>query len=369
MDIFKLPDLGEGLPEAEIVAWFIQPGDQVSADQLMVSMETAKAIVEIPCPYDGVVYKIYGQPGDIIHTGDPLVAFNLAAAAETASNSVVGELHSNEGKLAESAQPVSATSIGVKATPAVRALAHRYDIDLAIVTPSGPDGIIVASDVERVAKIFAEVGELIPLKGVRRTMAKIMAQAHAEVVPVTIQDDADISNWLDDTDVTVRVIRAMTRACAVEPSLNAWYDSHAIGRRIIDAIHLGLAIDSSDGLFVAVIRDVQNYDGIALRAKVNTLKELVEQRKIAAQDLRGNTITLSNYGNMAGKYSTPVVVPPTVAILGTGRVLKQLRYDKDNTVIEHTLIPLSLSFDHRAITGGEAARFLAALMNDLALAD
>ncbi|SQD76979.1 dihydrolipoamide acetyltransferase family protein [Moritella yayanosii] len=394
MHIFKLPDLGEGLPEAEIVEWFIKPGDVVTADQLMVSMETAKAIVEIPCPENAIVVKLYGESGDIIHTGDPLVEFvdegaaisskngaattNGAATPEPVktSTSVVGELHTSETKLKETPQSVSGNSIGVKATPAVRALAHRYNIDLSIVTPSGPHSTITTADVERVVKIFADVGELVPFKGVRRSMAKAMAQAHAEVVPVTLHDDADITAWFALGDITVRLIRAMALACEAEPTLNAWYDSHAIGRRIIKPMHLGLAVDTQDGLFVPVIRDAQRYSARAMRDKINTIKELVSQRKIAADDLRGNTITLSNFGSIVGKYTNPIVMPPTVAILGAGRLFQQLAYtnlnktasdDGKGTIVEHTLLPLSLTFDHRSITGGEAARFLAVLMADLAL--
>ncbi|WP_392339927.1 dihydrolipoamide acetyltransferase family protein [Moritella marina] len=389
MHIFKLPDLGEGLPEAEIVEWFVKPGDVVVADQLMVSMETAKAIVEIPCPENATVVKLYGDVGDIIHTGDPLVEFSeeaegtdcttattntgTAQAAEPtkASTSVVGELHTSEVKLKETAQSVSGNSIGVKATPAVRALAHRYNIDLAIVTPSGPHSTVTAADVERVVKIFADVGELVPLKGVRRSMAKAMAQAHAEVVPVTLHDDADITPWFDRGDITVRMIRAMSLACEAEPTLNAWYDSHAIGRRVIKSMHLGLAVDTKDGLFVPVIRDAQNYSAKAMRDKINTIKELVTARKIAADDLRGSTITLSNFGSMVGKYANPIVMPPTVAILGTGRLFQQLllakKGDDQSALVERTFLPLSLTFDHRSITGGEAARFLAVLMADLAL--
>lgn len=391
MHIFKLPDLGEGLPEAEIVEWFIKPGDVVTADQLMVSMETAKAIVEIPCPESATVLKLYGESGDIIHTGDPLVEFLEEGASEepvpeqqvmseqqseptvksAASTSVVGKLTTSDVKLKETAQSVSSNSIGVKATPAVRALAHRYNIDLGIVTPSGPHSTITANDVERVVKIFADVGELVPLKGVRRSMAKAMTQAHTEVVPVTLHDDANITSWFAQGDITVRMIRAMALACEAEPALNAWYDSHSIGRRIIKSMHLGLAVDTQDGLFVPVIRDAQSYSAEAMRDKINTLKELVSQRKIAADDLRGNTITLSNFGSMVGKYANPIVMPPTVAILGTGRLFQQLAYAKsDDTkaqIIEQTFLPLSLTFDHRSITGGEAARFLAVLMADLAL--
>ncbi len=292
-----------------------------------------------------------------------------------------------EGTLRQTAESGSqagaGASVGVKATPAVRALAHRYNIDLAIVTPSGPKGTVKASDVERVVKIFEEVGQLKPLKGVRRAMAKSMTQAHAEVVPVTINDDADITPWPEHTDTTIRVIRAMVKACQAEPALNSWYDSHSIGRRLIKEVHLGLAVDTREGLFVPVIRDVQSYNENTLREKINDIKALVEQRKIPPEDLRGNTIALSNFGNMVGKYANPVVVPPTVAILGTGRAFAQLVLIesegesekegkeqrngkiKEGSLAQHTFLPLSLSFDHRSVTGGEAARFLGALIDDL----
>lgn len=372
MKIFKLPDLGEGLPEAEIVEWFVKEGDEVSNDQIIVAMETAKAIVEIPSPQAGTIAKLYGDDGDIIHTGDPLLEFKVDESADKStqkadkSTSVVGEIPTDKQKLKETAQSVSGNHhVGVKATPAVRALARQHDIDLSIVTPSGPNGTIKASDVERVAKIYASVGQLQPLKGVRRVMANTMAQAHAEVVPVTLNDDADISLWPAKTDITARLIRAIVNAAKAEPSLNTWYDSHSIGRRMIEQIHLGLAVDTKDGLFVPVIQDVASYNPEQLRDKISTIKDLVKQRKIPANELRGNTITLSNFGSIGGKYANPIVVPPTVAIIGAGRNFKQVALNSEKDICEKTLLPLSLTFDHRAVTGAEAARFMQALIQDL----
>ncbi|MEH6444425.1 MAG: dihydrolipoamide acetyltransferase family protein [Oceanospirillaceae bacterium] len=385
MDIFKLPDLGEGLPEAEIVEWFVKEGDDVKCDQLLVAMETAKAIVEIPSPQAGVVQKLYGANGDIIHTGNPLLAFQQPenaeippASAHSESTSVVGEIPANKQQLKETAQSSAAHNhIGVKATPAVRALARRYDLDLAVITPSGPDGTIKISDVERVNKIYSKVGKLEPLKGVRRTMAKTMALAHAEVVAVTIIDDADIQAWpatnssknvksddSDKSDITVRLIHAIIAACDAVPALNAWYDSHSIGRRLLEKVHLGLAIETKEGLFVPVIEDAAQYNSAALRAKIASLKTLVNNRKIRADQLRGNSITLSNFGSIGGKYANPIVVPPTVAIIGAGRCFKKLVLHEQQ-VQEHTILPLSLTFDHRAATGAEAARFMQVLIESL----
>ncbi|NQZ33093.1 MAG: 2-oxo acid dehydrogenase subunit E2 [Oceanospirillaceae bacterium] len=377
MNIFKLPDLGEGLPEAEIVEWFIKEGDSVTSDQVIVAMETAKAIVEIPSPSTGVISKLYGSVGDIIHTGDPLLEFAQAdtaqdtspSSASTESNSVVGEISTDRKQLNERPQASSGNShIGVKATPAVRALAKRHDIDLSVITPSGPDGTIKASDVERVVKIYAQVGQLQPLKGVRRAMAKTMAQAHLEVVPVTIIDDADIYLWPKGTDVTGRLVRAIILACKTEPSLNAWYDSHSIGRRLLQQVHLGLAVDTKDGLFVPVIKDVAQYDPTQLRAKISEIKSLVSNRKIPVDQLRGNSITLSNFGSIGGKYANPIVVPPTIAIIGAGRSFSNLVMH-NGEIQEHNILPLSLTFDHRAATGAEAARFMQALIEDLSAKD
>ena len=370
MNIFKLPDLGEGLPEAEIVEWFIKEGDTVKVDQIIVAMETAKAIVDIPSPQAGKIARLYGAQGDIIHTGDPLLEFEQSEQANSAtaavkSTSVVGDIPTTKKPLKEVAQADSGAShIGVKATPAVRALARRHEVDLSVVTPSGPDGTIKASDVERVAKIFASVGQLQPLKGVRRAMAKTMAQAHAEVVGVTIIDDANIHQWPAKTDVTGRLVRAIICACAAEPCLNAWYDSHSIGRRILKQVHLGLAVDTQAGLFVPVINDVAQYQPEQLRDKIAEIKQLVVQRKIPAEQLRGNSITLSNFGSIGGKYANPIVVPPTVAIIGAGRSFNKLALEKAE-VVEHKYLPLSLTFDHRAVTGAEAARFMQALIADL----
>lgn len=380
MIIFNLPDLGEGLPEAEIVEWFVKEGDSVKTDQVLVAMETAKAIVEIPSPHTGTIHKLYGAEGDIIHTSDPLIEFEAEVSdqqAETVENtssestSVVGEIPVDQQKISEQAQSNSGNAfVGVKATPAVRALARRHDIDLTVVTPSGPDGTIKASDIERVVKIYAKVGKLQPLKGVLRTMAKTMAQAHAEVVPVTIIDDADIDSWHGHSvngvkpDVTVRLIQAIVHACKVEPSLNAWYDSHSIGRRLLDQVHLGLAVDTKDGLFVPVINDAGQYSADQLRDNVAEIKTLVANRTIKADKLRGNSITLSNFGSIGGRYANPIVVPPTVAIIGAGRCFDRVVLE-DGEVLNHSILPLSLTFDHRAVTGAQAAKFMQQLIAHL----
>jgi len=380
MNIFKLPDLGEGLQEAEIVEWHIKEGDEVKADQPLLSVETAKAIVDIPSPHNGVIHKLYVAAGDIPQVGDPLVEFELsgveAQSAPTPQDqgTVVGEMESGKGVIKEAPTAIGSTGGksggrgNIKATPAVRALASRMKVDLSIVTPSGKAGVITAADVQRVAKILEDAGPMEPLRGVRRAMAHIMTQAHEEVADVTICDDADIDNWQEGSDITLRLIRAIAVGCKTEPSLNAWYDGHAVGRRLRDKIDLGIAVDTEEGLFVPVLRDVAQRTPDDLRSALNQVKADVKARTIPAEEMRGYTFTLSNFGAFGGRYADPIVVPPTVAILGAGRVRDEV-IAVDKQAVVHTMLPLSLTVDHRCVTGGEAARFLAAVIKDLSKAE
>ena len=366
MSIFKLPDLGEGLQEAEIREWHVSVGDEVKVDQLLVSVETDKAVVDIPSPQSGRIEKLNGEPGDILQVGAPLVEFEGGEAEPTDKGTVVGRVEVGQEVVNEKPTAAGRGAVGIKAMPAVRALAQRLNVDLSVVTPSGPDGTVTAADVQRVAKILADVGPLEPLRGVRRAMARSMTQAHAEVAAVTVVDDADVDAWKDGEDITLRLIRAIVAGCKVEPALNAWYDSHAVGRRVIEKIDMGIAVDTSDGLFVPVLHNVGNRKSDDLRKGLDALKKDVQARTVPPEELRGYTITLSNFGKFGGRYADPVVVPPTVAILGAGHNRPEVVV-VDGKPAVHQILPLSLSFDHRAVTGGEATRFLAAVIEDLRL--
>jgi 2-oxoisovalerate dehydrogenase E2 component (dihydrolipoyl transacylase) len=365
MKIFKLPDLGEGLSEAEIVAWHVTVGERVVADQPLLSVETAKAIVDIPSPRSGRIARLYGQPGELVHIGDSLVEFTEKEQGAAEAATVVGRVETSSNELPPREAGATRAPMAVKATPAVRALARQLDLDLAIVTPSGPEGMITAADVQRAAKLLADVGPLQPLKGVRRTMAHTVALAHTEVVPVSICDDADVEPWVDGGGIMLRLIRAIIVACRAEPALNAWYDSHAVGRRLLKQVHLGIAVDAEDGLFLPVLRDVANYDPLRLREALEALRRAVRARIIAPEELRGYTIALSNFGTFAGRYANPLVIPPSVAILGAGRIRPTVVAAEGKAVV-HRVLPVSVTFDHRAVTGGEAARFLGVVLDDLA---
>jgi 2-oxoisovalerate dehydrogenase E2 component (dihydrolipoyl transacylase) len=446
---FNLPDLGEGLPDATIVEWFVKEGDVIRLDEPLVSMETAKAVVEVPSPVSGKVLKLAGGAGDVVVTGSMLAVFqpdpNLPqraegqdtghhhgpakahapepapaaaapapapAAPETErddAGTVVGAMQTSNAVHTEQAVAVG----GVKAMPAVRAMAKKLGVDLARVRATGADGAVTMADVKQAAAdgsarvgaapaapVRAAVAEAAPapapavaqrttlsasgkpmrtqppgvavtgqpeqLKGVRRNMARVMADAHAKVVPTTLSDDADVHAWTPGNDVTVRLIRAIVRACKAVPAMNAWFDGDKLTRTLHPQVDVGIAVDTDDGLFVPALRNADILDARGVREGINRLRAQVEDRSIPASELSGYTISLSNFGMFAGRYATPVVVPPCVAIVAAGRARHQVTPVMGGFE-SHKIIPLSVTFDHRACTGGEAARFLKALIDDLAL--
>jgi 2-oxoisovalerate dehydrogenase E2 component (dihydrolipoyl transacylase) len=368
MSVFNLPDLGEGLVEAELVAWHVGAGDHVVAGQPLVSVETDKAVVEIPSPYAGHIARLHGAPGDIVAVGAPLVEFADAGVAD--AGSVVGTMPeaapSAPAKPAAVARPASPRG---RAAPAVRALAKARGVDLAGVAGSGPGGAVLSADIEAAAGGTAgEPGAVEPLRGVRRAMARNMARAHAEVVPATVIDVADIAGWPPGTDVTIRLLRALARAASAEPALNAAWLGFDTGRQLHDTVDIGIATDTEDGLFVPVMRDVASRDANDLRRGLERLKADVRARAIPPEELRGATITLSNFSMFGGRHAALVVVPPQVAIVGAGRIHDAVVAREGSMAIRRQL-PLSLTFDHRAVMGGEAARFLAAVIADLEMRD
>lgn len=358
---FTLPDLGEGLEEAEIVAWFVNQGDHVVTNQPLVSVETDKAVVEVPSPWNGTISQLFGAKGDVVKVGAPLVEFSETADRDTGT--IVGEISPSEQGVP--AVQVPARAGGLQVLPAIRALARKLDVDLNLVQGSGPGGMIVRADVERAARSLADAGPAQPLKGMRRAMAQRMALAHAQVVPTTVMDEVDIEAWPKDTDITIRIVKAIAAACKAEPSLNTWYNSQTSERRPLSRVDVGIAVDLEGGLIVPVLRNVGERDSADLRAGLDRMRADAGARSIPPEELRGATITLSNFGMIGGRFASLVVVPPQVAIVGVGRAEQRVVADNGKPAI-HRILPLSLTFDHRAVTGGEAARFLAALKSTLA---
>lgn len=358
MTIFNLPDLGEGLPEAEIHEWYVKEGDEVQQDQPLVAMETAKAVVDVPAPQAGIIKKIYGEIGTVIRTGSPLIEFDAMASIE--SKTVVGQLEEKDNISLGHLGSESPSSAYPKATLAVRRYIQKLNLPIEDIQGTGEYGLITKADVDHYAsqhasKSFnAQLGKIEPLKGVRRQMALAMQQSHQEVVPVSIFDEVDIHHWQAPYDISVRLIQAICYAAKQEPALNAWFNGHE--RQLFDHVHLGLAIDSIDGLFVPVIKNADQASSEALRSTINHLKQSIAERSLPPQSFQDATISLSNFGKFAGKFASPIIVPPMVAILAVGRISKEQQTTK---------LPLSLSFDHRAVTGGEATRFLGFVMHFL----
>jgi 2-oxoisovalerate dehydrogenase E2 component (dihydrolipoyl transacylase) len=420
MGTFKLPDLGEGLAEAEILEWHVKPGDRVLVDQPMVSVETAKAVVEVPVPFNGTVTALHGAVGDIVATGAPLIDFDSATidgAAPTVgsapttrtvptvgsdSGTVVGSMPTtSEEEFVESAilgrpRRGNGEDPRTRAVPVARALAKHIGLDLTAVAGSGTDGLIRLDDVlahanlgtlrsstrgdnGAVPRAIAKTGgaapqalptavpagaTLSPLRGARRAMAHSMSMSRDQVSGSTVCDDADIHHWTRRGDYMLRLIRAMSAAVSAEPALNAWYDGASNSRILLEHIDLGVAVDTPGGLIVPVLRDVRSKSPDELRAAIAAQKDAAHRRSTLPADLRDFTLMLSNFGTLAGRYGIPLVVPPAVAILGAGKV-REDAVVVGGGVVAHRRMPLSLSFDHRCITGGEACRFLAAVIVDL----
>ena len=364
MSVFNLPDLGEGLHDAEIVTWHVKPGDTVKSGDTLVSVETDKAVVDIPSPGSGTVVRTHGAAGEHLAVGAPLVEFADGGGAD--AGALVGRLPAGDEAPARAQQPSAphVAAARVKATPAVRAQARRLGVDIATVVASGPDGHVTAADVERAASGAAGGVAAEPLRGPRRAMARNMARAHAEVAATTVTDEAIVDHWDAATDMTALLIKAVVAGCAASPALNAWFDGHGMTRVLHRHIDLGIAMDTEDGLFVPVLRDAATRDIPALRAELDRLKAAVTARMVTPDELRGHTITLSNFGVIGGRHAALMVMPPQVAILGAGGVAPRVVAVDGKPAVRRTL-PLSLTFDHRAVTGGEAARFLKAVVGSL----
>ncbi len=381
MKTFLLPDLGEGLPEAEIVTWHVAVGDRVRADDPLVSVETAKAVVDVPAPFSGEIVRLHADAGEFVNTGAPLVDFELTdatAAAPDAANAsgkdaatVVGTMPVGKTLLVERAVAGPArkrSPTRPRATPAVRALARRLGVDIETVSPTGAGGQITSRDVEAAARGPSNTVPTEPgweqLHGLRRTMAQTMTHARDEVCHASVFDDADIDDWQEDQDITVRLIRAICRGIEAEPALNAHFDGATHRRRLLPTVDIGIAVDTPRGLIVPVLRDVRTDATDQWRERLSELKQAAAERRLTPEQLSGAGITLSNFGMLAGRYARVVVVPPAVAIVGAGGIRKDAVACNDSVTARRRL-PLSLSFDHRCVTGGEACRFLAALITDL----
>jgi pyruvate dehydrogenase E2 component (dihydrolipoamide acetyltransferase) len=224
---------------------------------------------------------------------------------------------------------------------------------------------------KRPGRAYEVSGEAEKLIGPRRVMARMMAKANAEICHTPLFDEVDISAWPKGTDITVRIMRSIVAAAMVEPAINAWYD-HGEGdegpsKTIHRHVSLGMAVDSPRGLFVPVLQNLESLSPAQMRAELDRHRKAIGDGSIAPRDMSGATITLSNFGMLAGRFAAPIISAPEVAIVGIGGLYDKLVMS-GGTIENHRFMPVSLTFDHRGATGGEAARFLRGILDDLELA-
>lgn len=401
---FRFPDVGEGIAEGEIVRWRVAVGDTVRADQTLVEVETDKAVVDIPSPRAGTVMRLAVGEGEKIQVGDILVVIGEDGDMEPPSEpsavsvSVVGALPATDTVLPPPPEmAVREASNGspkrILAIPSVRQLARELGVDLAEVTPTGPRGRIRREDVLQASSAPAPVltpaaaappaerqGEetLQPLPALRRTIAEAMARAARTAVPITTTDEADVTELValrqrgkaaaevQGVNVTLLpfIMKAVVAALRRHPMLNATLDDDLRHLRLKHDCHLGIATDTPDGLIVPVIRHVDQKNILTLAQELQHLTALARERRIPLADLRGGTFTISNYGAIGGLFATPMLHLPQVAILGVGRLIEKPVVHEGEMAIR-TMLPLSLTFDHRAMDGAHAQRFLNEVMGYL----
>ncbi|MET9958046.1 dihydrolipoamide acetyltransferase family protein [Streptomyces sp. NPDC006326] len=418
---FKLPDLGEGLTEAEIVRWLVAVGDVVAVDQPVVEVETAKAMVEVPCPYGGVVTARFGEEGTELPVGAPLITVAVGAGAQPGSPAPEESERSGSGNVlvgygtdhsrtarrrrvrpgsaapvpapaavaapvaaavaAAAAVPVAAGPVPV-ISPLVRKLARDHGIDLRGLRGSGPEGLILRADVEAALRApqqepqpvaaapAASVagGERIPLKGLRGAVAEKLSRSRREIPDATCWVDADATELMaaraamnaaggPKVSVLALLARICTAALARYPELNSTVDLAANEIVRLPAVHLGFAAQTERGLVVPVVRDAHVRSAESLSAEFARLTEVARAGKLAPADLTGGTFTLNNYGVFGVDGSTPIINHPEAAMLGVGRIVAKPWVHGGELAVRQ-VVQLSLTFDHRVCDGGTAGGFL-----------
>jgi pyruvate dehydrogenase E2 component (dihydrolipoamide acetyltransferase) len=381
---FKLPDLGEGITEAEIRKWLVREGDTVAEHQAVVEVETDKAVVEVPSPRTGRVTRLYRKEGEIVHVGEPLLA--LAEARETvAAPEAAAERPRSVGIVGVLPEAGEAVTAEILATPQVRALAREMGINLAEIRGTGPRGSITRDDLQAAAGPVEKPGsddygpvERLPLRGIRRTIARNLITSQQLTAFVTGMEEADVTDlWelkvreaqeLSHREIHFTllpvIIKAVQHALAEHPFLNASLDEQTEEIVLRKYCNIGIAVDTADGLMVPVLRDVGKKSALELAEELNRLGERARARTITLQELKGSTFTISNYGQFGGTYSTPIINYPDAAILGCGRVADR-PWVVNGEIKVRKILHLSLTFDHRLTDGADATRFLAKVVRFL----
>jgi pyruvate/2-oxoglutarate dehydrogenase complex dihydrolipoamide acyltransferase (E2) component len=344
---FKLPDLGEGLTEGEVARWLVAEGDEVAEDQPLVELQTDKTTVEIPSPAAGRVARILVDEGEVVPVGTTLV--------------VIGD-----GELAEmEASPGRGQK--VQATPLVRRLAAELDVDLGALAASGPGGRITEADVRAASVGPSDDSPLAPegrrerLRGVRRQIAGHLARAHREIPAVTFVEECDFTA-LDLDLLLPTVLRAAALTLREFPELNARLEGDEVV--YLDRYDLGVAVQTEAGLVVPVVRSCDARSVEELRADVDELAEKARAGRLASEELRGSTFTVTSAGKLGGLVVTPLINHPEVGILGVHRIGPR-PVIRDGEIVIRSVGNVSLTFDHRVVDGARAAAFTLALIERL----
>ncbi len=394
---FVLPDLGEGLTEAVIVRWLVREGDAVGADQPIVEVETNKAVVEVPSPRAGTVAVLHGQPGEVVAVGAPLLSFDSGEDAPAPDAPAVGPTDALVGfgptsaSTTRRAGPFRRTeqrasdgrggAVGVTGagpavvSPVVRRLALDLGVDLSTTVGTGPGGLILRSDVERSAASSLNAASSQPVEDQiersstpqRAAVAKLI-RSRREIPDVTTWVDVDASGLLAakatltaTTDEPVSLLGLLGRICVVGltrfPLLNGRYDVDSDTVILHERVNLGIAVASSRGLIVPVIRDAGRLTTAEFCRRLAATVERAREGVLGAGQLTGGTFTLNNYGNFNVDGSTPIINYPEAAILGIGRIMDRA-WVVDGAVVARPVVTLSLAYDHRVCDGREASEFL-----------
>jgi 2-oxoisovalerate dehydrogenase E2 component (dihydrolipoyl transacylase) len=392
---FLLPDLGEGLEDAEVVAWRVAKGDQVELNQVLVEINTAKALVEIPAPWEGQVEELLAAEGEVVKVGQPLVSIRVSAPSSAPEQAPESPKPKRQPLLVgygvEEEENVPAPGRGsstagtrergqpVPASPPVRRLARELGVDLTTVSGSGPDGRVTREDVIKVAgdaepatsSETTEEVQRIPVRGIRRMIAEKMATAAREVPQVTTfltVDATALQAFRGElaggsarriTPLPI-VVRALVEVCKDHPRLNSSFDAARQEIVVHRRFHVGIATDTEQGLLVPVIRDADSLGLVALSAEIGRLTEAARAGKAAPGELIGSTITVTNVGTFGAEYGTPIVNYPEAAILALG-VVEARALVVDGEVQARPAVTLSLTFDHRVLDGAEAGRAMRSL--------
>ena len=409
--IFKFPDIGEGLTEGIIIEWYVDKGNAVKVGQPLVKMETDKVVTDIPSPREGVVAARYGKVGETIHVGETLVEIDIAgeAAAEAQKTEsemvdekgagVVGtiEVASNNAFLPASdegteVRPAAAGTAPKKvlATPVARAMAREMNIDINLVTGTGPAGRIMKSDIQNfhaaapVSKITADQalrpvsGELIeitPMSQIRKSIAKNMLRSKQSTAHMTLFEEPEVSALVaarakykdeykkEEINLTYLpfVIKAVVAALKRHRELNSEMDFEKGNIIYKNYYNIGIAVSTPEGLVVPVIRNADRLSIKELSRAVAEIAVKARDRKLTLDDMKDGTFTITNYGALGGWFGVPVINYPQVGILGIGRINQKPVVVNGEIKVGHVM-PLSLSVDHRMVDGAEATEFL----NDVA---